>query len=154
MSTNVVNQVAYLRTSREFPQDPQALSVQINKTYIDIANAVNERVIGIYSVNRPSITGESWFLTGRRQQTFRQVYQFSGAGNIDHGIIVSQIAGFTHIYGTFTDGTNWYPLPFVSTVALANQVSLLVTPTQIQITSGGGTTVSSGFVVLEWLSNV
>jgi len=63
MTANVINQVPYVRTSRQFPFDDVALlAMEINKAYIDIANVVNNRVIGLFPVNRPAITGESYFL--------------------------------------------------------------------------------------------
>jgi len=132
----------------------------MDHAYIDIASKVNARTIGIFAMNFGIVTGESWYLTGssQRQQTLRQLYVVTGAGNIPHGINTSVIAGFTRIYGTFTDSAdktvwNWYPLPYASTVAAANQVSLQVTPTNIVITAGGAApTIISGWVVLEWLS--
>lgn len=156
MSGNIVNRVDYLRTTRNFPTEAQPLSVEINKSYVDIATAVNARVIGLFPTTRPAITGESWFITSQRRQTLRQVYTFTAAGNIPHGINTSQIAGFTRIYGTFTDGSVWYPLPYVSEVAANDQVSVTVTSTNIVITAGGGAppTITSGIAVLEWLANV
>ena len=157
MSANITNQVAYLRTSREFPEDLKQLTVEVNKAYLDTANAVNARTIGLFSVNRPSITGNSWFVAGnRRQQTLRQVYVVTGAGNIAHGLNTTQIAGFVSITGTFTDGAVWYPLPYVNVVAANNQVSVVVNATNIVITVGAGSppSVTSGYVVLEWLANV
>lgn len=153
-SSNVVNSTAYLRTSRDFPEDPQALRMELNKSYIDSANAINCRTIGIFSTNIPAVSGEEWFLAGIKQQGLRQVYRFFSAGSLAHGINLSNIAGFTKIYGTFTDGTNWYPLPYVDVVSATNQVNVIVTPTNIVITAGAGAspTISSGFVVLEWLS--
>lgn len=155
MATNVVNQVAYLRTSRSFPTDAQALSVEIDKTYVDVANAVNSRTIGLFPTNRPAITGESWFYNrNQRQQTLRQLYTFTTFADIPHGINTTQIAGFTRIYGTFTDGTNWYPLPYVNIVAV-NQVQIDITPTNIAFNEGAGApSVTNGFMVLEWLANV
>lgn len=158
MTANVHNQAPYLRTSRNFPDDnSQALSVEVNRSYIDIANKVNERTIGTYAVNAPVITGDRWFLSGAssRQQGLRQVYTFTAAGNIAHGINLSNISAFVKIYGTFTNGTNWYPLPYVDTNAAGNCISLNVTPTNIVITAGGGApAITSGTIVLEWLSNV
>lgn len=101
MSANVSNQTSFLRTSREFPLESQPLSVELNKSYIDIAIAVNSRVIGIFPTNRAAITGESWFLTNQKQQTLRQIYPFTAAGNIAHGINTATIFGFTRIYGAF-----------------------------------------------------
>jgi len=152
-------QSPYLRTQRRFPQDSiQELTKEVDKAYIDTAQKVNSRVIGTYSVNAFVVTGEEWFLTGQpnRQQTLRRVYKITGAGSIAHGINVSQISGFTRIYGTFTDGTNWYTLPYVNTAAANNQISVQVTPTNIVITAGTGAppTISSGYIILEYLSNV
>ena len=155
MSVNVINQAPYLRATRSFPEDIQPLVVEINRSYVDIASKVNDRIIGLFPTNRPAITGEAWFYDkNQRQQTIRQVYLITGAGNIPHNIDLNQIGGFTRIWGTFTNGTNWYPLPYVDVVAANNQVNVIVTPTNIVITAGGGTppTISSGFVVLEWLT--
>jgi hypothetical protein len=153
-SSNVVNATAYLRTSRDFPEDQQALQMELNKSYIDTANAINSRVIGVYSTNRPAINGEEWFLTASKQQGLRQVYPITGAGSIPHGINVTTIAGFTRIYGTFTDGTNWYPLPYVDVVSATNQVNIYVTPVNIVITAGAGAppAITRGYTVLEWIS--
>jgi len=155
LMTNVVNQVPYLRTSRNFPLDAQPLAVEVNKSYVDIANAVNARTIGVFSTNLPAITGEAWFYNkNEKQQTLRKLFTFTAAGNIAHNINFTNIAGFSRIYGTFTNGTNWYPLPYVDVTAANNQVNVIVTPTNIVITAGGGAppAISSGFVVLEWLS--
>lgn len=152
---NIVNQTPYLRTSRDFPQNSEHLAVELERSYIDIAQKMNDRTIGIFTTNRPSVTGESWFTSGQtKQQTLRQIYLVTGAGNIAHGINTSNIAGFVRIYGTFTDGSIWYPLPYVSATGATNQVSITVTSTNIVITAGGGSppTISSGFVVLEYLS--
>jgi hypothetical protein len=156
MTTNVVNQIAYLRTSREFPEEIRQLALEANKSYIDTANAVNSRTIGIFPTNRPAIGGESWFLSGnRRQQNLRQVYQFTAAGNIAHGITISSISQFTKPFGSFTDGTNFYGAIYASNVAIAGQVSFYITSTNIVVLSGVGTpTISSGIIVLEWLSDV
>ena len=156
MTTNVVNQVAFLRTSRNFPEDSQPLSVEINKSYVDIANAVNSRTIGIFPTSRPALTGEGWFLkNNQKQQTFRQVYTFTSTANIAHGITTTQITGFTRLYGTFTDGINTYGLVAGSNVAIAGQIGFYITPTNIVFVSGGGSpALTSGLIVLEWLSNV
>lgn len=158
--TNPTQLSPYLRTQRSFPNDnAQVLTVEIDRAYLDIAQKVNARTIGLFPVNAPIATGEQWFISGQtnKQQTLRQLYTFTAAGNIAHGINVAAIAGFTRIYGTFTDGTNWYPLPYVDVAAANNQVNIVVTPTNIVITGGGGggqPAIVSGFVVLEWLSLV
>lgn len=147
----------YLREQRQFPNnDVRQLGNQVDHAYIDIASKVNARTIGLYAVNFPIVTGESWYLSGQinRQQTLRQVYTFTSAGNIAHGINFATLTNFTRIYGTFYDGTTYYPLPYVDTTAANNQVSVVVNATNIVITAGGGSppTITSGIVVLEWLS--
>ena len=154
-----INKAPYLISSRDFPEDsPQALSVQINKAYLDIALKVNDRTIAIFPVGGSAINGEAWFIRGgaQKQQGSRQVYTFTGSSlTIPHGLNLSEIPSFVRIFGTFTDGTNWYPLPYVDTVSATNQVNVYVDPTNINITAGGGSppTIVSGLCVLEWLSN-
>lgn len=154
--TNYLQQSPYLRQQRNFPNDNiQALTVEIDRSYIDIAFKMNSRTIGLFATGNAMVTGEQWFLNGQplKQQTLRQLYQFTSAGSIAHGINLSQISGFTRIYGTFTDGTNWYPLPYVDVSSINNQVSIFVDPTNIVITRGiSAPAIVSGFVVLEWLS--
>lgn len=154
MSSNFTQNAPYLRTSREFPEDSmQSLTVEINKSYVEIANAVNNRTIGLFSKNRPTITGESWFINSNAQQTIRQIYTFTAKGNIPHGINTSRIGGFVRIYGTFTDGSVWYPVPYVDHQNINHQVEISVNSANIVINSGAGApTISSGFVVLEWIS--
>lgn len=158
MSTNILNQAPFLRTTRSFPQEIQAISVEIDRAYVDIANSVNTRTIGIFPVNKPIVNGESWFLGGStlRQQALRQVYQFSGAGTIAHGINTTTLTGFTRIYGSFTNGTNFYPLPYIDATAANNQIEIYIGPTNINIVAGGGAppAIVSGTIVLEWLSRV
>lgn len=156
---NVVNQIAFLRTSREFPEELHQLCVESNKSYVDIANAVNSRIIGLFPTNLPAITGESWFITNQRQQTLRRVFAFSSFTSpltIPHGIKFTQISRFTRIWGTVTDGTNWYPLPYVDVTAANNQINIVVNGTNIVITAGGGSppTITSGLIVLEWMSDI
>jgi hypothetical protein len=152
-------QAPYLRVQRNFPTDnAQALSIEVDRAYVDTAQKVNARIIGIFTEISPIVTGEQWFYNGssEKQQTLRQIYTFTAAGNIAHGINLSQISGFSRIFGTFTDGTNWYPLPYVDVVSATNQVNVIVTPTNIVIAVGAGSppAITSGTVVLEWLSLV
>ena len=157
MSSNIVNQIPYLRTTRDFPEEMHQLTVELTKSYIDTANAVNNRIISIFPTNRPAITGESWFLVNnQRQQSLRQVYTFTAVGSIAHGInwpSVSQISAKSA--GSFTDGTNWYGIIYASDVPIAGQLTFYVTPTNIVVLSGGGgvPAITNGTIVLEWLSN-
>lgn len=155
MSTNVISDSPFLRTSRSFPEEAQPLAVEINRSYVDIAQKVNDRVIGFFSTNRPAQTGESWFITSQRQRSLRQLYLFTAAGNIPHGINWQSVALISpRSYGTFTDGTNWYGAIYASNTAIAGQVSFYVTNTNIVVLSGGGAPViTQGYINLEWVAN-
>jgi len=147
--------VPYLREQRKFPSDDlKQLSEQVDQCYIDIAQKVNARTVGIFSVSSQTVTGERWSVGSQIQQTIRQVYNFSDSAlTIPHGLNLSTITNFTRIYGCFFDGTNWNTLPFISTTSAANQISVAVNSTNIVITKGAGApSVSQGLVVLEFLS--
>lgn len=152
--TNIANGSPYLRTSREFPEDIDQLVVELSKAYIDTANNVNNRTIGLFPVNRPAIGGEAWYITAnQKQQNLRQVYTFTTTANIAHGLNFTGIDRFVRNFGEYTDGTNWYGLIHGSNVAIAGQISFYVTPTNIVFLVGAGApAVTRGQVVLEWIS--
>lgn len=153
---NVVNQVPYLRTSREFPEELHQLTVEMNKTYIDIANAVNNRTISIFPTNRPAITGERWFFNqNNSQQTLRQIYTFTSTAAITHGLNINDSNQFTKCSGSYTNGTNSYGLLFASSVAISGQITFYITSTQIIFVSGAGApSLIAGRIVLEYLSSI
>lgn len=162
MTANITNQVAYLRTSREFPEDIKKLTLEVSKAYIDTSNAVNARTIGIFPVNRSAITGESWFLIGNhRQQGIRQVYTFTTTADINIGFKISSISQFTRLDGTYTDGTAWYGLIPGTSVAVAGQILFYVTVNGASTTSdvikfvvgAGAPALTSGKIVLEWIAD-
>ncbi len=152
---NIVNTVPYLKNSREFPEDAENLSTELDKTYIEIAQAVNLRTIGLYSVNRPAITGNSYFLNTPRRQTLRQVYVFTTTTTINHNIRDINIGDFTNCNGSYTDGTNNYGIIWGTSVAIPGQISFYLTSTQIIFVIGAGApALTSGKIILEWISAV
>ena len=156
-NNNRTNNVHFLRTSRQFPEDLHQLSVEVSGSYLDTANAVNTRIIGIFTINKRTVTGESWFLTSSgRQQSFRQVYTFVAGtpSAIPHGIQTANIDRFTRCWGTYTDAAgNWYGIIFATSVAIAGQFTFWVDPTNINLVSGAGVpTMVSGTIVIEWLA--
>lgn len=156
MSTKTLFQAPYLRTSRSFPPDIDVMTIELNKAYIDVANCVNLRTIGIFSSRYATVTGESWFFEeNRKQQSIRQIFTFTTTANITHNLNFEDISRFTSCYGDFTDGPNWYGLIFGTNIAIAGQISFYITPTQIVFAVGGGApAITQGIIVLEWLSNV
>jgi hypothetical protein len=155
MTFDVINRVPYLKTSRIYPQDTDKLVTEINISYVDTANAVNDRTIGLFPINRPAIGGEKWYIEGNKPlQNLRQVYPFTAAGNILHGINTDSVYAFTKCSGSYTDGTDYYGVIFSNSVAVPDQVSFYVTPTNIVVTVDGTAPVpTDGLIVLEWLSN-
>ncbi len=154
MTANVLNRSPYLRTTRDFPVDSQKLSEELDKSYLDIASAVNLRTIGIYPSNKPVSTGESWYYNQNiKQVSLRQVYNLTSLASFDHGLNFNTIANFSKVTGTLFDGTNYYPLPYVSHVP-AECVGLYVTPTQVIVHAGATPPAFvRGIIILEWLSN-
>lgn len=163
MSSNVINTSPYLRTSREYPQDDaHQLSVEVNKTYVDVANAVNTRTIGLYPTLRPAITGNSYFFTSQRQQSLRQVYTFTSAANINLGFKLSSISRIIQMYGTYTSGTATYGLIPGTSVAITGQISFYTDVNGASTTSdvvkfvvdGAAPALATGVIVVEWIANV
>jgi len=154
MSTNIQNNTPYLRTSRSFPEGSKQLVLELTKAYIDIANVVNARTIGLFTTSKPVVNGEAWYIVkNQKQQGLRQIYPFTGTGNIPHGLSFDNVSQFTKCSGSFTDGTNYYGAIYSSNVAIAGQVSFYITPTNIVVLAGAGApTIQSGTIVLEWIS--
>lgn len=159
---NVVNQVSYLRVSREFPEELHQLTVEINKSYVDIANTVNNRIISIFPTTRPAITGENWFISGNQKQNgFRQVYPFTTTADIDIGFKLSNISMISpKTCGVFLSGTSWDGLIFGTNVAIAGQISFNIIVNAGSATSdiirfyvgAGAPALVRGIIDLEWLS--
>lgn len=153
----VIQTSPYIRQQRFFPNDSiKALSVEMDRTYIDIATKINDRTIGLFALNKQVITGENWFLLGstQNQQTLRILFTFTTTAPILHGIDFAGVSRFTRNFGEYTDGTNWYGLINGTSVAIAGQISFYVTPTQIIFVTGAGAPpLTSGNIVLEWLAN-
>lgn len=153
-------QQPYLPTTRQFPaQNATQLEPELVKSYIDTAQAVNVRTIGIFE-QLQIVTGERWFSTVNntvKRQTYRQVYTFgaiaAGANlAITHGI--TGVTSFTRIYGTCNTALpDSRPIPYASVAANSN-IDLRVTSTQIIIANGaGGPNINNGIIVLEYLLN-
>ncbi len=152
MATVVPNQTPFLRQQRLLPQEMQALTVEIDRAYTDIAAAVNFRKMGVFTNNNSTQNGETWYQDGLSYQGFRRFYNFTAAGNIPHGLNLDNIFAFTNIYGTFTNGTIWTPIPAVSIVSAINQVRAQVDATNIIIAAcAGAPVIVRGIIVLDWI---
>jgi hypothetical protein len=155
MTSNVANQTPFLRTSRDFPEDQHQLSVELTRSYIDIASKVNSRIISLFPVNRPVVNGEEWFVVNnQKQQALRQVYYFTSTSSINHNIGNVTPGQFIRCFGSYTDATNSYGLIFgTNGGTIPNQISFYVTSTQIVFeVDAGAPSLTAGVIVLEWLS--
>lgn len=153
MSSILSNANQFLPAARSFSKEPEKLVEELTKAYSDIASNVNARTVGSYA-SFPSATGDSWFLDGlSRKQASRKIIPITGTGNTAHGIEVANIYAFTKIYGSFTDGTYWYPLPYLNVTGIGNGVALKISSTDVIVTAGSGSppTFSRGIVTLEWI---
>jgi len=150
-SPNLSNQ--FLKTTREFPKDPDILRQELTRMYQEIAANVNTRSIGIYATSSV-INGNTYYLAGdqTKQQSLRQLFVLTSTSTISHGINISN--GVLNAYGSYTDGTNWYGMLFASSTAIAGQISFYLTPTSIVPVAGSSPpTLTLGYVVIEWLAN-
>ncbi len=155
VQSNIANPGNFLATSRNFPSDAQALSVELSKSYIDIATQVNNRTSGLFATSS-TITGESWYLAGQtgKQNTIRQAYLFTTTASINHGIQNVVPNQFTNCFGSYTDGMNSYGLIWGTSVAITGQILFYITSTQIVFVTGAGApALTAGRIVLQWLSN-
>lgn len=153
MSSNIVNQVSFIPTTRQFPEEVKALSLELARDRVDIANAINSRTISIFPTTRPAINGESWFLQGnQRQIAFRQVYTFTSTTAIDHHITHVVPGQFIRCFGCYTDGTNTFGLIYGNSSGVAGQIVFYVTSTQIVFVGAGPPALQSGTIVLEYLA--
>jgi hypothetical protein len=166
MTFDPANSLApYLQTSVFFPDEFDEFRVKFLALYRDISSNVNVRQIGVFDLEE-FLTGERWPTIGdpqKKRQTFRIVIRLgalaAGTTNIiPHGI--TGIIEFTHIYGTGLTttasggGFRSVPLPYVNVTATANQIQIEADPTNVFVVLGaGGFSLSSGFIILEYLKN-
>lgn len=158
MNETVSNPSSFLRTSRNFPSaDVKQLSVEVDKAYIDIANAVNACIKGKFATTVPTITGESWFLVGnQRQQSLRQVYPLTSTAafaTFNHGLSIQSPDQFKRCWGSYTDGTGAYGIVWATNQTVPGIITFHVTSTQVIFHVGAGApALTSGTVILEWLA--
>jgi len=158
--TNTINNTPYLRSTREFPENISDIAFQCNKSYLEIANAVNQRIIGIYPVGKSAVNGKAYHFTSKKQQGLRQMYSFSATTDIDLGFKLNSLDKIIQMYGTYTDGTSFFGLISATSVAIAGQISFYVTVNGASTTTdtikfllgAGAPALTNGTIVIEWAS--
>jgi hypothetical protein len=169
MSSNVVNNQPYIRTTWDLADtNIKDLVRELDRDYIEIANAINYRTIGIFPTNRPAIGGESWFFTSKRQQNIRQIYTFEGPiaaypFEIPHNLDLYTIEYFTKCQGSIqTTSLNWIGCIYGSGNAIPGQITFAVITNsapgvldgKIRLLNAPATpVVKKGVIILEWILN-
>lgn len=149
---------AFLPTSDAFPKDESQRLAKLTSNYTEVAQSVNVREIALYQNKLPVLTGQQFSDPTNAQKqkfTFRTVYYFGAiaAGatlNIPHNI--PNLVQCTHIYGTCVTAGDFRPIPYSSTVAVNQQISLRIVGANIEIINGAASAnITSGIIVLEYL---
>lgn len=165
MTAPISIQKAYLPNTRSFPGNITLLTDDLSKSYIEIAQAVNFRTIGIFDKFQV-VTGERWFNDAdnlSKRQTYRQVYTIPAsqlpilpAANATFAHNIQGLVTFTRMYGTcITDTPDYRPIPYAS-VAANNNIDLRVAGANIIVANGtdpAAPIIESGIIVLEYLLN-
>lgn len=158
--TSIINATPFLREARSFPEDIKDLSFQSSKAYLETANGINQRTIGIYPVNKSAITGNGYYFSSQKQMGLRQMYAFTSTSNINLGFKLNTLSNIIQMYGTYTDSTSYFGLIAGTSVAIAGQISFFVTVDGASTTSdiiqfvlgAGAPALTSGVIVIEWAS--
>lgn len=144
----------FLGTYNQIPvDDKELMKKELINTISKISVAVNAREIAGYELNDVP-TGQRWFKISTSSQIRngrRKVLVFNsilnGVTTIAHGIQPSYV---TDLYGSATDGTNFIPIPYVSTTG--DFIQMTMDGTNVYLTTTMATwTGYSGTVVVEYL---
>jgi len=161
MNNNNILTAPFLRTSRNYSEDPVKLLDELDKAYIDTALAVNNRTIGLFPTVKSINTGNSYFIyKDQKLQSRRQVYVFGAiapGAELDIPLGFTRFDQFVKIYGTVVTNTPDYrPLPYVDPITLSTGMAILVGPVggvnMIRIVLGAtAPAVVKGIAILEWV---
>lgn len=143
----------FLPFVQEFPiEDPKQLERQLVSTHVDISNAVNSRIVSSFTTSVIIPNGEKWLLNyTKSKEGYRTVLEFNDSSlTIPHKI--TRINFVTRLYGCFFNGTTYYSLPYVSSAAVSDQISISVNSTNLVITKGAtAPAIQAGLCVIEYL---
>jgi hypothetical protein len=155
-----------LPISETIPRDPEKLNPFLDMHFRRISNAVNGKESALYLLQEQA-SFKSYFTTNDPLK-FRNVYRFvmdvvdEQGGNLSpgtytfpHGITGISAPTFLSGTATTTEATPRYlPLPYVDATAVANQIQLHATSTNIVVIVGAtAPTLSQCYVVFEYTKN-
>jgi hypothetical protein len=161
-------QSPFLVTSKKFSTDPVELEPILSKAWVDTANNVNIRTIGIFDKVQ-IVSGNKYYSTDpanaqNKRQSYRQIYSFGAIAQgatltIAHGI--SGIIEVVNFYGncitdvSVTPNGKYKPLPYVTAIGgVTLQTAIYMNDTIITIVNGAGAdNIVSGTIIVEYTLN-
>jgi len=134
-----------------------------------MATNVNYKDAGYY-VLQPFINGQLYFPNPGNnssasaypayRQCSRLVINFGALPNaatksVPHYLTINSEFSFTRIYGCATDpNTEFIPLPYASTTAVANNIELWVDTTNVNVrTAANYSAYTTTYIVIEWIQS-
>lgn len=149
----------HLNEQFDLPEDSEERFLALKKEIESHAQMINRKDTGQYEESEVIVNQT---FPGNTPQDKRSVFRLlvpTGAiaqgatGTIGHNI--AAFTNMTTISGTvITDVVDYRPIPYASTVALNEQISVTVDDTNVVIVNGGASpNITSGFVLLEFVKN-
>jgi len=159
----------FLPESHIFPEDnAEEHDVKLRQYLNNISSAVNTKDSGLYT-DEEVITGQQFVPTFgtntssnlNYRDVFRKVIDFGALPNatvksVAHGIDFDSNFTLVKLYGAATNpGNQAVALPHSSTLALANNISVFLTTTHIQVQTGINRSVFTRcFIIVEYMKVV
>jgi len=155
----------FLDKSPIFSKDKEQFLVKVTSLHSDIANAVNSREISVYEEKVQVNTGNQFsipFVAGqplKKKNSYRKVFYFGaippGAPPLLIPHNIPNLIECTKIEATcITAIPDFRPIPYVSTILVTDQISILVDAANVVITNGATSpAIVSGKAVIEYFLN-
>lgn len=164
--TTFVWELEQIRSSNIDPNLKDIL-IRLYQNLNQIVLPINTKDSAIYDLSE-FVNGQIFFsnpaltsLTSQSptpRQVFRKVFNFGALPNaatksVAHGITIDANLSITRFYGAATDpSTSYIPIPFASTVAVANNIELTMDATNINvITAANYSAYTTCYIVVEYL---
>lgn len=147
----------FLTTNRYFPNSEEEFFPTLDHTYMEIAQAVNARTIGIYSMSE-SLTGNLFVNpldANDSVNSYRRTFDISAIAPGATDSFPHDIPTFARLVylggGVSTGLPDWRPVPYIG-VAATDFISIRMDATRIYITNGAtAPNIITGIIVIEYL---
>lgn len=142
-----------------FAEEKESFLEQLTNEYRKAAKKINEKERAFYPQEYEILNDQRFFTAGDPQNyrnVFRKVFPLGAVAAGATAAIVHNIAAFTEmtrIYGTcITNVVDYRPIPFASVTNVNQQIQIIVTAANINVTNGAGAPpITSGIIVIEFL---